>query len=450
MIKNVFNEFNIIKDRVVLALVLYNMMIVIFFPFIVFKFLKKILKYQSYKIQWYERFTSNFSSNSIDFWVHAVSLGESIAATPLVKNILDDYPNSTILVTNMTPTGREYIEKQFINNPLYYKRVKQRMLPYDLPWLMSRFVKLVNPRILILVETELWPNMLNACKHNRVTTVLFNARMSEKSKKGFSKIASLTQYMASCIDLVLVQNDIDGTRLCELGFDQQSMHTVGSVKYDMPIPKSLVCSTADLKNKWSLNRPVWVAASTHEGEEILLLKAHQHLLKRLPNALLILVPRHPERFVEVADTLDQLSFDYIKRSSGLLLSSDHSIVLADSMGEMLLWYSIADVAFVGGSLIPVGGHNVLEPALLKTATLIGSHYFNFQTIVDDLDACNGIKILNETIDDKEIADIVFKVLTENNVQQTLTDSAFKYVKKSQGALNRSLKIIEQYFNKIHQ
>jgi 3-deoxy-D-manno-octulosonic-acid transferase len=332
-------------------------------------------------------------------WVHAVSVGESIAALPLIRRLLEEYPRS-VLVTTTTPTGSERVRAALGDLVLH------TYAPWDLPDAVYRFVRRVRPRRVIVMETELWPNLFRALATRHVPIVIANARLSPRSFAGYKRIRSLVVETLSHCSAIAAQSEADAQRFRDLGAPRARVHMLGNLKFDLETPEELIVAGRVLRARWGAARPVWIAASTHEGEEDAALRAHRILLKRFPQAVLVLVPRHPQRFAEVARLCEKSGLVTMRRSalvlpSPFLPSSDRKprgpaataaaeaataagfqtmqVLLGDSMGELPMYYGASDVAFVGGSLVEVGGHNVLEPASIGVPVIFGPYMFNFET-----------------------------------------------------------------------
>ncbi len=324
-------------------------------------------------------------------WFHAVSVGETIAAVPLVRALQQARPGLPVLVTSTTPTGSERVRA------LLGESVSHCYLPYDLPWLLRRFIACVQPRLLVILETELWPNTLAACAAAGVPVVLANARLSEQSARGYARVGSLTRGMLQQLAVVAAQNAADGERFVALGLPRERLQVTGSVKFDLTLDAALRDRAAALRAAWTDHgrRPLWIAASTHEGEEAIVLEAQRRLQQQLPGLRLLLVPRHPERFDRVAQQVREAGFTLYRRSSGGVPDDGAQVILGDSMGELLLFYGVADAALVGGSLLPVGGHNLLEPAAWGVPVLSGPYRHNFLAISQLLDDAGALATVHD-------------------------------------------------------
>lgn len=303
-------------------------------------------------------------------WVHAVSVGETRAALPLIRALQARYPETPLLVTTTTLTGSRQVRAALGD------RVWHVYAPYDLPGAARRFLRRARPRLAVIMETELWPNLLRRCARAGVPALIANARLSARSARGYGRVGPLTRAMLRDVSLIAAQTAADAERFLALGAPR--VQVAGNLKYDLTLPDTLPEQGQTLRRTLlGARRPVWVAASTHAGEEELMLEAFAALRPRWPTLLLLLVPRHPERFDGVANLCRERGLRVARRSEGQICAADTAVFLGDSMGELLLFYAAADVAFVGGSLVGTGGHNVLEPALLGLPVLFGPHMFNF-------------------------------------------------------------------------
>ena len=365
-------------------------------------------------------------------WVHAVSVGESIAAAPMIRALLERYPQLPITVTCMTPTGSERIQALFANQP----RIQHCYLPYDLPCAAARFLDRVQPKLAVIMETELWPNHIHQCAKRAIPVALANARLSERSAKGYGRFRQLTQPMLAEMSLFAVQTNAEAERFRALGARAETVEVTGSIKFDLSIDPTLLQRASDLREQWQASqRPVWIAASTHEGEDEVVLAAHRQLLASHPDALLILVPRHPERFNSVFELCQQQGFNTVRRSSGAAVDADTAVLLGDTMGELLFLYALADSAFVGGSLVPNGGHNLLEPAALAKPVLSGPHLFNFLEIAALM---RNAKALQEVEDAHGLAVAVQRLFELPRDAQQMAEAGLTVMRANQGALQRLL------------
>lgn len=365
-------------------------------------------------------------------WVHAVSVGESIAAAPMIRALLQRYPTLPITVTCMTPTGSERIQALFANEP----RIQHCYLPYDLPCAAARFLDRAQPKLAVIMETELWPNHIHQCAKRGIAVALANGRLSERSARGYGRFSKLTAPMLAEMSLFAVQTEAEAQRFRDLGARPETVEVTGSIKFDLTIDPQLLQRAAELRSQWqALERPVWIAASTHEGEDEVVLNAHRRLLANHPDALLILVPRHPERFNSVFELCQGEGFATVRRSTGTNVDAQTSVLLGDTMGELLFLYALADSAFVGGSLVANGGHNLLEPAALAKPVICGPHLFNFLDIAAQLREAGA---LAEVDDAEGLAVEVQRLFELPRDAQRMAEAGLAVMRRNQGALQRLL------------
>jgi 3-deoxy-D-manno-octulosonic-acid transferase len=365
-------------------------------------------------------------------WVHAVSVGESIAAAPLVRALLQRYPDLPITLTCMTPTGSERIRALFADEP----RVQHCYLPYDLPWASARFLERARPRLAVIIETELWPNHIHQCAKRGIPVALANARLSQRSARGYTRFARLTRPMLQALSLIAVQTEAEAERFRALGAPAERVQVTGSIKFDLRVEPALLARAAEQRQQWQLDaRPVWIAASTHDGEDAVLLDAHRHLLAIHPDALLILVPRHLERFETVFAQIRQQGFQASRRSTGEAVGAGTQVLLGDTMGELLFLYALADLAFVGGSLVANGGHNLLEPAALGKPVLSGPHLFNFLEIAELLRKAGA---LIEVDDASGLTTALRRLIELPRDAERMAAAGQTVMRANQGALGRLL------------
>jgi 3-deoxy-D-manno-octulosonic-acid transferase len=421
-------------DRMLLRL--YQVLLYLIQPLVWLRLLLRSRKAPSYRKRWAERY--GFCAGKVvpgGIMLHSVSVGETLAAIPLVRALRHRYPALPITVTTMTPTGSERVQSAF------GKDVHHVYLPYDLPGSMRRFLDQVNPKLVIIMETELWPNMINALHQRKIPLVIANARLSARSAAGYKKIGSFMKVMLSRITLIAAQNQEDGERFINLGLKRSQLTITGSLKFDISVTPELAARAITLRRQWAPHRPVWIATSTHEGEEAILLQAHRELLNQFPNLLLILVPRHPERFSVAKDLTQKAGMSYTQRSTGEIPNIGTQVVIGDTMGELMLLYGIADLAFVGGSLVERGGHNPLEAAAHAIPVLMGPHTYNFKDICNKLAEADGlITISDSTTLVKEITTL----LTDEDYRLYHGRQAVEVLHQNQGALQRLLHLLEPH------
>ncbi|MCG8296242.1 lipid IV(A) 3-deoxy-D-manno-octulosonic acid transferase [Pseudomonas entomophila] len=411
---------------------LYTLLFHLGLPLVALRLFLRGRKAPAYRARIAERFAWQLPPlRQGGIWVHAVSVGESIAAAPMVRALLAQYPDLPITLTCMTPTGSERIHAMFASEP----RVQHCYLPYDLPWAAGRFLDQVRPKLGVIMETELWPNHIHQCAKRGIPVALANARLSERSARGYARFAGLTRPMLEEMSLIAVQTETEAERFRSLGARAECVQVTGSIKFDLKVDEQLFPRARELRGQWgAAQRPVWIAASTHDGEDALILAAHQQLLQVHSDALLILVPRHPERFNAV-HALCAEQFATVRRSLGEPVAAQTQVLLGDTMGELLFLYALADIAFVGGSLVPTGGHNPLEPAALALPVLMGPHVFNFLEISAMLREAGAL----QQVDDAEgLAGAVRRMVELPQDARRMGEAGRAVMQANQGALQRLL------------
>ncbi|HEY0210906.1 lipid IV(A) 3-deoxy-D-manno-octulosonic acid transferase [Acerihabitans sp.] len=415
---------------------IYNILIYLIQPLIWIRLLWRSRKAPAYRRRWAERY--GYCQGKVKpggIMLHSVSVGETLAAIPLVRALRHRYPFLPITVTTMTPTGSERVQSAF------GKDVHHVYLPYDLPGAMNRFLNHVNPKLVIVMETELWPNLIKALYKRKIPLVVANARLSARSAAGYKKFSTFIARIMGRITLIAAQNQEDGERFLELGLKRSQLAVTGSLKFDISVTPELAARALTLRRQWASRRPVWIATSTHEGEETILLQAHRQLLAVFPDLLLILVPRHPERFPVARDMTDKAGFTSILRSSGDIPAHDTQVVIGDTMGELMLLYGIADLAFVGGSLVERGGHNPLEAAAHAIPVLMGPYTINFKDICSKLAEAGGLITVTDM---PSLVKEVTTLLTDEDYRLYYGRHAVEVLHQNQGALQRLLHLLEPY------
>lgn len=404
---------------------IYSQLIRLILPFILLRLWWNGRTAPALRRNWYQRLGIVPRASGTVVWVHAVSVGETIAAAPMVRRLLARNPGITILMTAMTDTGLAQARKMFGEQVVY------AYAPYDTPGAIRRFLSRINPRILVIMETEIWPNMIRQCRARRVPVFLINARLSERSARGYERVRSLARPIMQSISWVAAQADKDAERFRRIGVAPAKVAVTGSVKFDVDIPESV--REASLALKQSLGRrPVWIAGSTHGVENDQLLAAHGKVLEVHPDALLILVPRHPDRFGPVAERTEKAGLRLARRSQNED-PAQAQVYLGDTMGELMMLYGASDLAFVGGSLIERGGHNPLEPAGWGIPVFSGPHVFNFETIFQRLLDDHGVTLV---ADADELAADVCRLFSDDEERLAIGRRALEVVNRNRGALDR--------------
>lgn len=365
--------------------------------------------------------------------MHAVSVGEVQAAEPLVRRLLARQSGRAILLTTVTPTGFRRARQ------IFGERIELRYLPFDLPGAVRRFFDRAKPGLAMILETELWPNLYRECGRRGVPLVLASARLSPRSIGSYRRIVPLFRRTLSYGILIAAQSEADAARFRSIGAAPGRTHVTGNIKVDFEPRPGLEARGAEWRNASAPHRPVWVAGSTHEREEEILLDAHLRLLARFPDALLILVPRHPQRFDEVRDLLQDRGVAFAHRSRGGPVGGSTSVLLGDTMGELMTFYAAADVAFVGGSLVPVGGHNLLEPASLGRPILTGPHTFNSEEIAQLLVDAGAVQVVR---DPDELGQALVALLADGGRRAAMGAGGRAVLDANRGALDRLLTLVE--------
>ncbi|EJR3609958.1 lipid IV(A) 3-deoxy-D-manno-octulosonic acid transferase [Vibrio vulnificus] len=416
-----------------LVRLLYTLLLALAAPLLLFGLYRSKPNKPKFGQRWKEHFgiTPKLDGQNQPLWIHAVSVGESLAAIPLIKAIKEKTPDQVIVVTTTTSTGAEQIAK--LGN-----LVEHRYMPIDFAFAVRGFLKAINPAKMLIIETELWPNTLATVHKANIPIIVVNARLSEKSQQNYAKVQSLFNLIHPCLSKVLCQSQADADRFAKLGVPTSKLCVTGSIKFDIHISDEIKHQGAELRTLLGQQRPVWIAASTHKGEDEQVLDAHRQVLETHPNALLILVPRHPERFDSVFELCKTQGFETVRRTQANTIADSTQVYLGDTMGEMLILLGAADVCFMGGSLVgdKVGGHNVLEPAALGVPVITGPSYYNFKEITIALVQAKGIIVIESSL----LGQKTQQLLCHSDRQKLVADAALNVVRKNQGALTRALSI----------
>ncbi|MBF4336037.1 lipid IV(A) 3-deoxy-D-manno-octulosonic acid transferase [Vibrio anguillarum] len=415
---------------------LYTLLLTIVSPFLMWSLYRKRDGKPSVGARWKEHFgfTPPLETNKSPIWIHAVSVGETLSVSPLIKKLKSQYPDQPIVITTTTPTGAEQAAKlQGI--------AEHRYMPFDFSFAVHAFIKRIKPSQMLIMETELWPNTLHTVARSGIPITVINARLSERSCQRYAKVQPIFNMLANNLTRVLCQYPDDAQRFIRLGVAKEKIFVTGSIKFDIDIDQTTIQKGQQLRSDLGRNRPVWIAASTHQGEDEQVLAAHAEVLKEHPNALLILVPRHPERFNTVFE-LCKTQFISVRRTeTEAELDPEVQVYLGDTMGEMLVLMGAADICFMGGSLLgdKVGGHNMLEPAALGKPVLTGPSYYNFTDITEQLIKAEGLKVVTTA---KAISKSISQAFNDKNVLHSKSQSTRLVIDKNRGSLANTISAIE--------
>ena len=411
---------------------IYTLLLYFITPFIVLRLYWKARRLPAYKQRIGERFCLSAKKLSpSDIWIHGVSLGEMVAATPLIEALLEkDY---CLLITTMTPTGSEYVAKRWAD------RVQHQYLPYDLPWSLKRFFSQAKPRVGILMETEIWPNLIHQSKRSKIPLLIVNARLSDAAFQSYKKFKYLFKPILKELTMILAQSDEDAKRFIAIGATAEQVQVMGNMKFDMQFDVSVKPELMSLKEQWGVGRPVLIAASTHDDEERQLLNRLNQLKAAIPALLVLIAPRHPERFEDVYQLSKFLGFKTGRRSQSSSIDADKDVIIFDSLGELLQVYQMSDYAFVGGSLVPIGGHNVLEPLGVHVPVFCGPYMHNSKSICKDLCAAGALVKVNHA---DELVDAIVALYQDPKKRDQQTKNATAVLNSNRGAVARCMEVIE--------
>ena len=371
-------------------------------------------------------------------WLHAVSVGEVQAAVPLIRSLANRFPHRHILVTTVTPTGAARVRL------LFEDTVEHCYIPFETPNAVSNFFNSVNPQIALIMETEIWPNLYHECGQRKIPLVLVSARISPKSVESYRKFLPLFRETLSHGIVIAAQSEIDAERFRSLGAPEERTSVTGNIKFDIELPDDLEKAGENLRRNNFEDRHVWVAASTHDREEEQVLRAHKVVRERFPDALLVLIPRHPERFAAVRSLLHKSDFRYVARTDGDPCTPDIDVFLGDTMGEVPLFYAACNVAFVGGTLVPVGGHNLLEPAALGKPVITGPHLFNTQDIANMFEKLGASITVNNA---GQLGTAVADLFADTETATDIGHRGREIVQQNRGSLERLLRLLEPLVDK---
>ncbi len=416
---------------------LYSVLLYLLSPLVVLYLGFRSIKSPDYRKRWGERFGLTRLSQA-DVLIHSVSMGETLAAIPLIKKLMAAYPELSFIITTTSPTGSAEVVKAFSDH--LNGRVQHCYLPFDISVCVKRFLRQVQPKLCIIMETELWPNLVYFAKQQQAKIVLANARLSAKSAAKYLKQAGLSQPMLASLDAIAVQTQRECERFESLGVKPEKITVCGSLKFDLHIDDSKHLQAKALRSEWQRNDvPVWVAGSVHPGEFEIMLKAHQQVLAKYPNALLIMAPRHPEQFNVAAVTTTQQGLTLSRRSMNQAVTEGVQVLLGDTMGELLMLYGCADFAFIGGTLIENGGHNPLEPAAMGLPVSVGPHHWDFAEITQLLVKAGGLEVITDA---DSLAKHILGLLEDPLRYELAAKASLQVVSQNRGALDKQINVIE--------
>ena len=422
---------------------IYTAIFYLALPLYFIRLIIRAVQNPDYLKRWGERlgYGSNLpTEGKTVLWIHAVSVGEVNASIPLVRSLLDTYSNSEILVTTSTPTGSKILLDKM------GARVKHQYVPLDLPACLNVFLDRWNPKAVIVLETEIWPNILSVCKERGIFTALVNARLSEKSKDKYNMVKPLAAEAFGNLDLLIAQYDSDANRFKEINTNLK-IEVCGNLKFDQQVPEEMHSISSSIRDSWSEGeqRPTLIAASTHETEEEFVLDAFLEILEEAKDALLIIVPRHPERFETVFEYIQNRDLSVARRSKKEDVTPETKVLLGDTMGELNFLYSVSDVAFVGGSLVDHGGQNLLEPASLGLPLSSGKSLRNFQEIADELQEDKALFLIEQQ---KELSDFFIEMISKPRKRARIGKASAKVFEKNRGVLIKINKFLNKPLSKL--
>ena len=421
-----------------MARFIYSLLISLFSPVFVLRLMVKGVNEPGYRRQWWRRFAlgmpSRVRSGDGLIWVHAVSVGELLAVAPLVQRMLQEWPDKAVLITNTTPTGSEQTQK------LFGDRVEHTWFPFDIPLVTGAFLRHWAPQLIVMVETEIWPNLMASAREQGIPVALVNARLSARSARGYARFGQFTRETLRDFSLIAAQSKSDDRRFRRIGADPEAMHVVGSIKFDIDLAArrgQLDVIKSELGSEIK-SRPLWAAASTHPGEEQLVIDAYQALSQRGFKTRLLIAPRHTNRAADIIKLLEKTGLSYQRRSEKAAINRDTDVLIVDTLGELSAFLGLADAAFIGGSLVPRGGHNPIEAAAWGCAVITGPHVINFAAIVRDMERGGAIRIV---VDEQELADRLASVW-ESDRQDSDAKRTQTFIETRRGATRRQLDLLK--------
>ena len=410
---------------------MYHTLTYILLPFLVLFWFVKSLLNQSYLDRLTQRFGFGYPKlNSGSIWIHAVSVGEVQASIPLVNELKQHYPYKEIIITTVTPTGSKQVKN------IFKDALKTSYIPFETNFAIKNFFNSIKPSVALIMETEIWPNLYKECGSRGIPLILVSARISEKSLINYKRFLPLFRDTLSHGILIAAQSQIDADRFLALGASKDRTWIMGNIKFDFKLPEEILTKAKIYRSKIFPSRHIWIAASTHEHEEEIILEAHKYISKKIGNLLLILVPRHPERFAKITQILKEDNWIYSKKSDDQDIPESCQVLLIDTIGELLFFYACSDVAFVGGSLLPVGGHNLLEPAAIGLPIITGAHTFNQKEMTDRLAQVNALRIAHNA--NSLSSDVIF-FLTNTEESKNAGQRGKLIVESNKGAIKSLMK-----------
>ena len=415
---------------------IYTVLFYLLLPLILLRLYWRGFKAPEYRNRWTERlaiYNKKYPANVI--WFHAVSVGEAEAVFPLIKQLQKQHPTDTILVTTTTPTGSARVQAVLGDTIIHV------YLPYDLPNVIRHFLATFHPRIAIIMEKEIWPNLYAQCGRAKIPLLIVNARLSANSAKAYKKIPGLVKPALTCVSWIATQTEEDRQRFIEIGAKTELISAIGNLKFDLQLDENINLTAEKIKNKIFSNRFVWIITSTHEGEEELFFEIYPTLKAQIPELLLLIAPRHPERFERVQELAEKMRLKTCIRSSGQKCTADTDVYIADTMGELKLLYGTADICFVGGSMVPVGGHNILEPAALGVPVMFGLHMLNFKEIARNV---LDLKAAAQCFDKDNIIKTVNHLHDHPEHRNEMSCRAKAFVDSNQGATEKIAQLIQGF------
>ncbi len=415
--------------------VFYSCLFYLLIPFILLRLLWRGIKAPAYRCRWRERFALyNIKFPQGVIWFHAVSVGEAEALFPLIRKIQKQHPDAKLLITTTTPTGSARVKT------VMQETVAHVYLPYDIPDAVNRFMRCFKPKLAVIMETEIWPNLFVYCGKNDIALYIINARLSEKSSRGYQKIPSLVHPALAAINLIATQTQDDAERFIAIGADNEKVLTLGNIKFDVAIPQTTIAQGLQIKADLFRGRFVWLIASTHKDEEAIFLEIYKEIKQKIPELLLVIVPRHPERFADVKKQCEQFQLAVVMRTAGDRVFTETDVYLVDTMGELKMLYAASDVAFVGGSMVPRGGHNILEAAAVGVPVMFGPYMVNFKEIARGvLSHKAAIQCQNKD----ELINSIVALYEQPVYRNALAEKGMEFVRQNQGAIARICEVLDR-------